>query len=494
MYDKLMKYNTWSINESILNKDIQKSLDLLKQYLNKKTGKNVQYMREFEDIIQDGIKLKGIRFVTEDLHIFRLNWESNEKVDSSRIHSVDFWYDLNDYIPTYKILTNDKNMVQIASMLVLELNSVKGVDYNTPEFYSSIAFNLDLLNYTTDVTDLDVNLVSESLSPDEMKEYSVLLNTYRNTTNPEDMDEEDKERIAYFRLKELGFDKLAMRFTKTYVKKEEVDNPDKVEVDMDIKDEGMGVEEKFKHLKELVEMIAIGIGNSLIITGTPGVGKTYNVENVLKEYDYIENEDYKTITGTATAKGLYQSLYENRNGMLIIFDDCDDVFKDLTSINILKGALDTKKIRSVSWLSQNTYNPADYTPAEEKNMILKGRYPNKFDLTSKVIFITNIRSNDINSNPHLQAILTRSTISQLELTDEEILTLIKSNIERVDVGMDMSEKQEVYTVLEDAVKRKTLKKDLSFRTFLKMCDAKKFYKLNYPGDDTSWIKFAQTIA
>lgn len=501
MFGTLMKYNDWSICESILNRDIKNSLDILVKYLNTKTKKNVQYLGDFEDIIQDGIKLKGIRFVTEELHIFRLNWESNENLNSSKIHSVDFWYDFDDYIPSYKILTSNKNMVQIAGMLVVELLSTKEVDYNSPNFYTNLAINLDLLNFNTDISgDVGVDVIlEESLSSEELKEYGMLLNIYRNLENPLDMDDKDKERLAYLKIKELGFSYLAdLKFKKIQVHTEKNISSDDVPVDLGIKDNQYGedgVVEKFNQLKQLIEMIAIGIGNSLIITGTPGIGKTYNVEKVLKEYDYTENEDYKTITGTATAKGLYQSLYENRDGMLIIFDDCDDVFKDLTSINILKGALDTKKIRSVSWLSQNTFNPEDYNQSEAKNLILRGRYPNKFNLTSKIIFITNIRNDDIAKNPHLKAILTRSTISDLELTDAEILTLIKTNIERVDVGMDMDEKMVVYRVLEDAVARKTLSKDLSFRTFLMMCNAKKFYKLNYPNDtENKWIQFAQTIS
>lgn len=498
MINELFKYKVWAINESIMTSDILNSLDILKKYLNKKTGKNIEYMGKFENIIQDGVKLKGIRFVTNELDVFRLNWESNDNVKSSKIQSIDFWYE-NNNIPTYKILTQDKNIVQIASLLVVELTSKKDVSYNTPEFYVNVAMNLDLFNYDTNnsgIIDMDTQPMSEALTSDEMKEYGELLNKFRSTNNTDNLSPSDRERLAYFKLKEINLhDMLDMKFIKQDVKSEKNIDTGVVDIDLDTKSVDGGVTQMFNRLRQLVEMIAIGIGNSLIITGTPGVGKTYNVEKVLKDYGYVENEDYITITGTATAKGLYQSLYQSKDGMLLIFDDCDDVFKDLTTINILKGALDTKDVRSVSWLSQNTFNPSDYTPAEQKNMILKGRYPNKFDLTSRIIFITNIRNSDISNNRHLQAILTRSKVAELELTDSDVLELVKSNIERVDIGMSMEEKLEVYDVMLDAVNKKTLHNEISFRTFLMMCDAKKYFKSVDPNDTTGkWIKFAQTIS
>lgn len=45
--------------------------------------------------------------------------------------------------------------------------------------------------------------------------------------------------------------------------------------------------------------------------------------------------------------GLYMALFINRD-KLIVFDDCDSVFGNIDSVNILKAALDSYDTRMVS--------------------------------------------------------------------------------------------------------------------------------------------------
>jgi len=103
----------------------------------------------------------------------------------------------------------------------------------------------------------------------------------------------------------------------------------------------------FKNLDLYVQLIVNTDTTSLIVSGQPGVGKTYTVTNSLEKL----NADFVKITGRSTAYSLYIALYEN-NGKIIIFDDCDKVLLDTDSQSILKAALDSSKNRKISWLSK----------------------------------------------------------------------------------------------------------------------------------------------
>jgi len=95
---------------------------------------------------------------------------------------------------------------------------------------------------------------------------------------------------------------------------------------------------------------------------------------------------------------LYNTLYDN-NGKLIIFDDCDSVLEDKVALNILKSALDSYENRSITWMS---------------NMNKNDDYPQQFDFTGRIIFISNKSKESIND-----AILSRSLTVDLTMTPND---------------------------------------------------------------------------
>ena len=132
-----------------------------------------------------------------------------------------------------------------------------------------------------------------------------------------------------------------------------------------------GINERFDFLIDFVHMVSDRTSPSLLVTGEGGLGKTYTVNKALKdagmvEVNYIidelaegdlfsEDENRKMFTivkGYSTAKGLYRTLYENRE-RIVIFDDCDNALKDPVSLNLLKGALDSYDKRTISWNSES---------------------------------------------------------------------------------------------------------------------------------------------
>ena len=132
------------------------------------------------------------------------------------------------------------------------------------------------------------------------------------------------------------------------------------------------INQRFEFLGNLTQMVIGGVTPSLIIVGEGGLGKTHSVTQTIKAND-VEEDCYIFLKGYSTARGLYNTLYDN-NGKLIIFDDCDSVLEDKVAINILKSALDSYERRTISWMAK--MNKSD-------------EYPQQFDFTGRIIFISN---------------------------------------------------------------------------------------------------------
>jgi hypothetical protein len=136
---------------------------------------------------------------------------------------------------------------------------------------------------------------------------------------------------------------------------------------------------------------------SLIVTGEGGLGKTHTVTETIKELN-LEDNDWVTFKGYSTARGLYNTLFDH-NGKLIVFDDCDSVLEDKVALNILKSALDSYETRQITWM-------AKMTKSDE--------YPNQFNFTGRVIFISNKDRSKIDG-----AILSRSLTVDLSMSPQE---------------------------------------------------------------------------
>jgi hypothetical protein len=144
-------------------------------------------------------------------------------------------------------------------------------------------------------------------------------------------------------------------------------------------------------------MVVMGNTPSLIVTGEGGLGKTHTVTETIKELN-LDDNDWVTFKGYSTARGLYNTLFDH-NGKLIVFDDCDSVLEDKVALNILKSALDSYETRQITWM-------AKMTKSDE--------YPNQFNFTGRVIFISNKDRSKIDG-----AILSRSLTVDLSMSPQE---------------------------------------------------------------------------
>jgi len=179
--------------------------------------------------------------------------------------------------------------------------------------------------------------------------------------------------------------------------------------------------ERFNILTEMTKAVINNDVRAMIVSGPPGVGKSFGVETLLEKenlFTQIQNRKpkYELVKGTASALGLYCTLYEHSDrGHVIVFDDCDSILMDELSLNILKGALDSGKSRRISW------------KAESHKLRAEG-VPNSFTFNGSVIFITNLKFEAIRGKvrDHLAAIQSRCHYLDLTLdTDREKMLRIK---------------------------------------------------------------------
>jgi|688.fasta_scaffold35077_3 hypothetical protein len=209
----------------------------------------------------------------------------------------------------------------------------------------------------------------------------------------------------------------------------------------------------FDDLVTYIKMVINGEMNSLLLTGQAGVGKTFLVTRTLQDSGMKRNEDYFKVTGKTTAAGMFMTLYEY-NGKIILFDDCDSVFRDDNAVNVLKGALDTAKVREISWNSAVPLKTAD-----------KRQVPKKFDFTGKVIFISNLARKKIDP-----AIRSRAFMLEIALTKDDMISRMWSLLPKVEIpsGAQVSGvmKDKAMNLLTQAADE-TEDVELSLRTLLK---------------------------
>jgi hypothetical protein len=165
------------------------------------------------------------------------------------------------------------------------------------------------------------------------------------------------------------------------------------------------INQRFEFLDQLTTMVIKGQTPSLIVTGEGGLGKTHAVTQAIQNADLILNDDYVFIKGYSTARGLYNALYDNNN-RLIVYDDCDSILEDKVALNILKSALDSYDKRTITWATRMNRND---------------EYPQQFDFTGRIIFISNKSKESMND-----ALLSRSLTVDLSMTPTDKVERITS--------------------------------------------------------------------
>lgn len=236
------------------------------------------------------------------------------------------------------------------------------------------------------------------------------------------------------------------------------------------------IRRRFDILQEMTRAVIKGTVRGLILSGPPGVGKSFGVDKVLHKEDLFNlmgqrKPKYEVVKGAMSAIGLYCKLYEYADkGNVVVFDDCDSVLLDDLSLNILKAALDSSTKRMIHW---NT----------DSSKLRNEGVPGSFEFKAGAIFITNIKFDHVKSKKlqdHLAALESRCHYIDLQMdTEREKVLRIKQIVQ--DGMLDSyefknGEQDEVIDFIDDQKKKL---RELSLRTVLKIADLRKSFPSNW---------------
>jgi len=224
------------------------------------------------------------------------------------------------------------------------------------------------------------------------------------------------------------------------------------------------IKERFNAIDLCVKSATENKMRSVILSGPPGVGKSFGVTKTLESSDC----NYTFASGRSAATGLYKLLYDNRfSNCVIVLDDIDSIFESIDALNILKKACDRSEVRKISWLTESKF-----TSDEDGEEI-----PKSFEFEGSIVFITNIDFDEqINKgskmSPHFDALISRSFYVNLGIkTKKELLVRIKQVVKEENMlrqeGLSEHEEDKILAFIEDNASNL---RELSLRMCAKLAD------------------------
>ena len=238
---------------------------------------------------------------------------------------------------------------------------------------------------------------------------------------------------------------------------------------------------RFSILDEMSKACINSDIRAMIVSGPPGVGKSFGVEQQMEKaslFDKIAGKKtrFNIVKGAISGIGLFATLYKYSDAKnVLVFDDCD-VWEDPDALNVLKGALDSGKTRRISW-------------NKDSRILRDEGIPNTFNFNGSVIFITNLNFNDKRSNKikaHLDALQSRCHYLDLTVNSERDKML---RIKQVHRDSDLFARYEFESYVADEIfnfmwEHKTNLREISLRMCLKIADLVKI-------SPTNWREFAK---
>lgn len=255
-------------------------------------------------------------------------------------------------------------------------------------------------------------------------------------------------------------------------------------VSVETEDEAMErISETFLMLDKIVDASVRGIIRGLVVSGPPGIGKSFGVEKQLDAANMFrtmagQDPKYEIVSGGVSSIGLYQKLYHNRHkDQVLVFDDCDGVLFEEECLNLLKAALNSGDRRKINW-------------NKESRILQTEDIPESFDFEGSIIFLSNIdfertiaKGSRIAS--HLDAIMSRCHYLDLEIgTTRDKLLRIKQIVRDGMLASYLFSPEEEKMVVDFIFENAEYLRELSLRMVKKVAD---FVK----ADPKGWHEMAE---
>lgn len=224
------------------------------------------------------------------------------------------------------------------------------------------------------------------------------------------------------------------------------------------------IRKRFETMSILADGVVEDNIRALMIAGSAGVGKTYELEQKLEAAKRDKKiQSYEAIKGSISAIGLFLALWNNKEkGQVLLLDDTDAVFGDEEAMNLLKAALDTSTKRRISW-------------AKASRFLRDEDIPNVFDYEGQIVFITNTNPDMVIARgtriaPHMSALLSRAVFLDLCIHDSKAIMV---RIEQVMEESDLADKlklsaAEVKTILKWMNEHNETVRSISIRTVIQL--------------------------
>jgi len=424
---QVLSFSEWAMTEGItagatgiIDHKLSQAADVIAKFMNRKTGLGfVQF--PFMAYV-DGVA--GIMYYSSTSDAaFRVGSGAAGTLIGSLDWLDQFWQDSS----TFTITSDEFSIVQLVGEFARLALDKKAVDAALQE--SILVESKDGL-----------------LTPEEIKIISRKL---------------DSGESAMAISKSLGVSYGQILKVKKGIKVKEDRSPVEQENEMTLADKVLWMEETMDDVYEITRRVAAGAFNSLFISGRAGTGKTYSVERAMHDEGLDEGEDWIKVSGAVSTIMMYKNLYTYRDKTLV-FDDADAVFSNEDGRNILKAALDTKKIRKISYMKKvgMLYDPADFrdNPEGEFNALESGLIPNQFEFAGRVIFISNLPKDKADPDG---AIRSRSILIDVNPDDATLMERMRLLLPHLEPKeLPLAEKEEIYEFMKQA-------RDISMRTFVK---------------------------
>ena len=237
------------------------------------------------------------------------------------------------------------------------------------------------------------------------------------------------------------------------------------------------IRQRFEILDEMATAATTGDIRAMIVSGPPGVGKSYGVERIVEKaclFDQISGRRLRAevIKGSVSAIGLYCTLYKYSDpNCLLVFDDCDSIFFDEDSLNLLKGALDSGKKRKINWL-------------KDSSMLAREGVDPSFEFKGSIVFISNLKFDNSKSaklKDHLDALQSRCHYLDLTLdTMRDKVLRIKQIAQDgalfADYDFEPCVQDEIIEFMET---NKNRFREMSLRMAIKIADLRKSFPLKW---------------
>ncbi len=261
-------------------------------------------------------------------------------------------------------------------------------------------------------------------------------------------------------------------------------NYEQLFVQAETEDEAMDrIEETFLMLDKITDACARNVVRGLVVSGPPGIGKSFGVEKQLSAANMFRKQRkdpaYEVVSGGVSSIGLYQKLYHNRSPeQVLVFDDCDGILFEEECLNLLKAALNSGDKRRICW-------------NKESRVLAVEDIPEAFDFEGSIIFLSNIDfertiAKGSRIAAHLEAIMSRCHYLDLEIGSmRDKLLRIKQIIRDGMLAPYCFSPAEEAAVQNFVFDNAEFLRELSLRMVKKIAD---FVK----ADPTGWLEMAES--